>query len=153
GSLRLLYTSPERLGRLAHDLAARSIRPGLLAVDEAHCISEWGADFRPAYRSLRRLRAALGWPQAIALTGRATPEVRRDVIRVLGLGSPRGLCTVLGSFDRRNLWLGVARVTGERDRLAALLHALRSQDAIALVYAPTRNLVEELTRVLRDSGL
>jgi ATP-dependent DNA helicase RecQ len=153
GAIKLLYTSPERLSRLATELATANCRPELLAVDEAHCISEWGPDFRPAYRTLRRLRAALGWPQAIALTGSATPEVRRDLVRVLGLGSPRGLGTVLGSFDRRNLWFGVARVTNERDRLGALLQMLHSQDALALVYAPTRNLAEELTRVLAEAGL
>ena len=152
GALRLLYTSPERLGRLAAELEARAVRPALLAVDEAHCISEWGPDFRPAYRTLRRLRARLGWPQAIALTGSATPAVRRDIVLALGLGGARGLCQVLGSFDRRNLWLGVARVGSERERLIALLGALRLQDALALVYAPTRNLVEELTRVLREAG-
>ena len=152
GHLRLLYTSPERLRRLVAEFAERNLRPALLAIDEAHCISEWGPDFRPAYRSLRRLRAALGWPQAIALTGSATADVRRDVIRVLGLGGARGMRTVLGSFDRRNLWLGVARVSSERERLSALLAVLRMQDALAIVYAPTRNLVEELARVLRDAG-
>lgn len=152
GTIRLLYSSPERLGRLSQDLAARGVKPSLLAVDEAHCISEWGPDFRPAYRTLRRLRAALGWPQAIALTGSATPEVRRDLTRVLGLGGARGFQLVLGSFDRRNLWLGVARVRNERERFGALLAALRMQDALAIVYAPTRNLVEELARVLRDTG-
>jgi ATP-dependent DNA helicase RecQ len=152
GEIRLLYTSPERLKRLAADLSELGIRPGLLAVDEAHCISEWGPDFRPAYRTLRRLRATLGWPQAIALTGSATPGVRRDVIRVLGLGGGRGVQVVLGSFDRRNLWLGVAHVRDERERLRALVATLRLQDALAIVYAPTRNLVEELARVLRDAG-
>src|SRR5262245_11211573 len=106
GEIRLLYTSPERLSRLAAELADRSIRPGLLAIDEAHCIVEWGADFRPAYRSLRRLRASLGWPQALALTGSATPLVCQEIIRCTGLGSPRGLARILGSFDRRNLWFG-----------------------------------------------
>ena len=152
GEIRLLYTSPERLRRLADDLSGLGVRPGLLAIDEAHCISDWGPDFRPAYRTLRRLRALLGWPQAIALTGSATPDVRRDVIRVLGLGGARGVRTVLGSFDRRNLWLGVARVGNERERLNALLTLLRMQDALAIVYAPTRNLVEELSRVLGESG-
>jgi ATP-dependent DNA helicase RecQ len=152
GEIRLLYCSPERLKRLVVQLSELSIRPGLLAVDEAHCISEWGADFRPAYRTLRRARAALGWPQAIALTGSATPAVRRDVIRVLSLGSGRGVQLVLGSFDRRNLWFGVARVRDERERLHALIATLRLQDALALVYAPTRNLAEELARVLRDAG-
>jgi len=152
GELRLLYTSPERLQRLAADLSDLTVRPSLLAIDEAHCISEWGPDFRPAYRTLRRLRAALGWPQAIALTGSATPVVRRDIIRALGLGGPRGMRLVLGSFDRRNLWLGVARVRDERERLHALLSLLRMQDQLAIVYAPTRNLVEELARVVGDAG-
>ncbi|HEU5220117.1 MAG TPA: RecQ family ATP-dependent DNA helicase, partial [Gemmatimonadales bacterium] len=152
GSVRLLYTSPERLGRLAKDLSERSFRPGLLAVDEAHCISEWGTDFRPAYRTLRRLRATLGWPQVIALTGSATPAVRRDVSLALGLGRGRGMSLVLGSFDRRNLWFGVARVRDERERLRALIATLTLQDALAIVYAPTRNLVEELARVLSNAG-
>ena len=151
--VRLLYTSPERLGRLAADLAEREFRPGLLAVDEAHCISEWGPDFRPAYRTLRRLRARLGWPQVIALTGSATPAVRRDVSLALALGRGNGLRLVLGSFDRRNLWFGVAPVRDERERLRALLAALTLQDALAIVYAPTRNLVEELARILGNAGL
>ena len=152
GEVRLVYTSPERLGRLAEELTARSCRPGLLAVDEAHCISEWGPDFRPAYRSIRRLRVRLGWPQAIGLTGSATPVVRRDVIRAIGLGGPKGLGVVLGSFDRRNLWFGVAQVGNERERFASLVNALRWEQGLAIVYAPTRNLVEELARVLRETG-
>jgi ATP-dependent DNA helicase RecQ len=152
GSVRLVYTSPERLGRLARELGQRSIRPAMLAVDEAHCIAEWGADFRPSYRSLRRLRAALGWPQAIALTGSATPSVRADIVRALGLGGPGGVALVLGSFDRRNLWFGVTPVSGERERLTALLAALRWARGLSIVYAPTRNLTEELARVLTAAG-
>ncbi len=152
GEIRLLYTSPERLPRLARDLVERKVQPSLLAVDEAHCITEWGSDFRPAYRTLRRLRTALGSPQVIALTGSATPAVRADITRVLGLGGARGARTVLGSFDRRNLWFGVAPVATERERMAALLRVLRLQQALAIVYAPTRNLVEELARVLVEAG-
>ena len=152
GEHRLLYTSPERLPRLGAELTRRGIRPALLAVDEAHCISEWGSDFRPAYRSLRKTRAALGWPQAIALTGSATPVVRGELSRAIGLGGARGQSTILGSFDRRNLWFGVARVSSERERLDALIEALRWQQALAIVYAPTRSLVEALTRVLREAG-
>ncbi len=152
GAVRLLYTSPERLGRLAVELAERGIVPALLAVDEAHCISEWGADFRPAYRTLGRLRRRLGWPQVIALTGSATPQVRRDIVRGLGLGRSHGLDQVVGSFDRQNLWLGVAPVDNERARLRALVQALEAIGALAIVYAPTRNVVEELVRVLRDAG-
>ena len=152
GRVKLIYASPERLPRLAEELASRGIRPGLLAVDEAHCIAEWGWDFRPAYRGLRRLRARLGWPRAIALTGSATPEVRTEICRSLGLGSPGGVTTVLASFDRRNLWFGVRRVGSERERLSALLDAIALQTAITIVYAPTRNLTEELARVIQEAG-
>ncbi|MBA3260263.1 MAG: DEAD/DEAH box helicase, partial [Gemmatimonadales bacterium] len=76
--LRLLYASPERLESLTPRLRDLGIRPALLAVDEAHCISEWGHDFRPSYRQLRAARYKLGNPQTIALTGSATPEVRSD---------------------------------------------------------------------------
>src|SRR6476659_3325868 len=81
GSLRLLYVSPERLTRLAPELQARGLRPSLLAVDEAHCISEWGHDFRPSYRAIGAARYRLGRPPAVALTGSATPEVRQDIVR------------------------------------------------------------------------
>lgn len=152
GTIRLLYTSPERLGRLAVELESRRVQPGLLAIDEAHCISEWGPDFRPAYRTLRRLRSRLGWPQSLALTGSATPAVRQDITRVLGLGGTRGSRLVLGSFDRRNLWFGVARVRNEPERFRGLIQALRVQQGLAIVYAPTRNIVEALARVLVETG-
>src|ERR1051326_5176754 len=152
GVVRLLYTSPERLGRLAGELPGGGVRPALLAGDEAHCNNERGADLPPGLRNLRRARARLGWPQTIALTGSAKPAVRAEIVRALGLGGSRGLGSVLGSFDRRNLWLGVARVDSERERLRALFDALHLQDALALVYAPTRNLVEELSRVLQEAG-
>ncbi|NOT07162.1 MAG: ATP-dependent DNA helicase RecQ [Gemmatimonadales bacterium] len=152
GALRLVYTSPERLPRLAADLIRCGCRPSLLAVDEAHCISEWGHDFRPAYRGLWRVRKELGSPQVIALTGSATPAVRRDIVAALHLGAARPLQEVLGSFDRRNLWFGVAPVRNEKERLSRLLEALKRQDALAIVYAPTRNLVEELSRVLGHAG-
>jgi RecQ family ATP-dependent DNA helicase len=152
GQIKLLYTSPERLRRLSRELDERGVRPSRLAVDEAHCISEWGHDFRPAYRALRRYRAALGWPQAVALTGSATPEVRRDITRCVGLGSGRSLVSVVGSFDRPNLWFGVVRVQSESARMSALLALLRREAALSIVYAPTRGLVEELARVLIESG-
>lgn len=152
GSVRVLYTSPERLRRLGDELQARGCRPVLFVVDEAHCISEWGHDFRPAYRGLRRLRAALGWPQAVALTGSATPAIREDIQRAVGLGADRPMSAVIGSFDRPNLWFGVVRVHTERERMAALLALLRREAALAIVYAPTRGLVEELARVLGEAG-
>jgi ATP-dependent DNA helicase RecQ len=152
GSLKLLYTSPERLATLAPQLAARGLKPALLAIDEAHCIAEWGHDFRPSYRTLRRARRTLGWPQCVALTGSATPEVRADIARALGLGAPGGYDLHLGSFDRRNLWFGVVPVRDDRERWNALLRLLAMEDRVAIVYAPTRNVVESLSRKLARAG-
>ncbi|HEY7634709.1 MAG TPA: RecQ family ATP-dependent DNA helicase [Gemmatimonadales bacterium] len=151
GRLRLLYVSPERLRRLALELREGGIRPTLLAVDEAHCIAEWGHDFRPSYRTLQGSRYRLGRPQTIALTGSATPTVRQDIVQALCF-SPGRHAIHLGSFDRANLWFGVVRVPGERERLNALLDLLRGDDRMAIVYVPTRGVSEALAGALRTAG-
>jgi ATP-dependent DNA helicase RecQ len=150
GSLRLLYVSPERLDRLSLELQANHVRPRLLVVDEAHCIAEWGHDFRPSYRKLARARYRLGRPQAVALTGSATPAVRQEIARTLRLRDGHALH--LGSFDRPNLWFGAARVESERERLRALLELLRGDDVMAIVYAPTRGTTEAVARSLTEAG-
>ena len=98
---------------------------------------------------MRRLRFALGKPPVVALTGSATPEVRQDIAAALGLRRPD---LHLGSFDRPNLWFGVVRVRDERERLERLLALLRQEDRLAIVYAPTRNTAEGLTRALNRAG-
>jgi len=157
GELKLLYVSPERLERLATDLAVAKITPVLLAVDEAHCMAEWGHDFRPAYRRLGRLRWKLGRPPVVALTGSATPDVRADIASTLRLGAwgpTRGRWDLhLGSFDRPNLWFGVVRVRSERERWDRLLALLRTDDRTALVYVPTRGLAEGIARGLTARGI
>ncbi len=150
GRLRLLYASPERLEGLAPRLRQAGLRPALLAVDEAHCISEWGHDFRPSYRRLRGARYKLGNPQTVALTGSATPAVRDDILRVLGLA--QGAAVHVGSFDRANLWFGVVPVPHERTRLTVLLDLLR-KERHAIVYAPTRGATEGLARALFRAGI
>jgi ATP-dependent DNA helicase RecQ len=149
-SLRLLYVSPERLERLSQELGAQGIRPRLLVVDEAHCIAEWGHDFRPSYRRLSRARYRLGQPQALALTGSATPGVREEIATALRLRA--GYAMHLGSFDRRNLWFGAVQVTSEKERLEALLTLLRGDDAMSIVYAPTRGSTEAVARALARAG-
>jgi ATP-dependent DNA helicase RecQ len=151
GVLRLLYVSPERLRRLSAELRDIPIRPALLAVDEAHCITEWGHDFRPSYRTLQGSRYRLGRPQTIALTGSATPSVRQDIVRVLGF-SPDRRAVHLGSFDRPNLWFGVVPVPDERERLQALLALLRGDDQMVIVYASTRGVAEAVAGALRSAG-
>ena len=158
GEIRLLYAAPERLVRLASELLAMRIRPTLMAVDEAHCISEWGHDFRPAYRALGRARWQLGWPQTIGLTGSATVDVRSDIHTVLRLGRVgRGrrhpFATYVGSFDRPNLVFGVRAVKSDQERLRHLLLKLRRTSGSAIVYAPTRNLSESLSRILWHHGV
>ena len=150
GALRLLYLSPERLERTAGELRERGVRPALLAVDEAHCIAEWGHDFRPSYRRLGAARYRLGRPPVVALTGSATPAVRREITRSLGLPADR-VAVHLSSFDRTNLWFGVVPVAG-RDRLEALLLLLRGDDRMAIVYAPTRGLTESIARAVVTAG-
>ncbi len=155
-SLRLLYLSPERLARTAAGLCRIAGPPALLAVDEAHCISEWGHDFRPSYRALRRARYLLGEPQTVALTGSATPTVRDDIVGALGLGRAisgrRRIAIHVGSFDRSNLWFGTLPVRDDRQRLERLLALLRSAGGLALVYAPTRRATERLAAAIRRAG-
>jgi ATP-dependent DNA helicase RecQ len=151
GELRLVYLSPERLRGLAPVLAARGIRVGRLAVDEAHCVVEWGHDFRPAYCRISDARAILGDPPVTALTGSATPAVREEIVRLLRF-RPGSAC-IVGSFDRPNLRFEVRRVSCDDDRLARMVAAVRAQRAPAIVYGPTRNLVEGITRALLGAGV
>lgn len=148
-TLRLLYVSPERAERLAQDLAALSIRPSLLAVDEAHCISEWGHDFRPSYRAIGRFRVAVGSPPTIALTGSATPPVRADIVTSLGLRRPD---EHLGSFDRPNLRFGVVGLRHRRERMPLLLSRLEPRPGLTIVYVSTRNAADALAQRLWFAG-
>jgi ATP-dependent DNA helicase RecQ len=148
GDLRLLYVAPERLPRLTREL--RGVSLAQLAVDEAHCISEWGHDFRPHYRAVGKYRAALGMPQTVALTGTATPTTREDIVRVLRLRRP---VTIVRSFDRPNLYFAASRVRTESERLGQTLQLLREVRGTAIVYVPTRNRTDGVTSVLRRWGV
>lgn len=145
GALRLLYCAPERLPGLTRRLRATGVVVSLLAVDEAHCVVEWGNEFRPHYRALGKYRYLLGSPITIALTGSATAAARREIIDVLRL---RDAHVVVTSFDRPNLRFFVRRVVDDRARFACLKPLVRERDGAALVYAPTRRLTELITRAL-----
>jgi len=148
GRIRLLYVAPERLKTLPRILGDRTV--SLLAVDEAHCISEWGHDFRPHYRRLGQLRGTLGSPPTIALTATATPETRADICTVLGLRRP---VLVVTSFDRPNLHFAVARLESEPARFSALVTLLRGvTQGSAIVYVPTKNRADGIAKVLRWQG-
>ena len=150
GELKLLYVAPERFdfGGTAERLARSGV--ALLAVDEAHCISEWGHDFRPSYRRVREIHARLGSPPTVALTATATPEVRRDIIRVLALDSP---VVVLTGFDRPNLRLSVVPTKTDAEKDATLVELLRRHDGVGIVYASTRKTVDRVAGLLVQQGI
>ena len=145
GRLALLYCAPERLGSLTRRLRASGTRVTLLAIDEAHCITEWGNEFRPVYRRLGVFRSLLGRPPTIALTGSATPAARADILQVLRMADAE---VVVTSFDRPNLVFGVRRVRDDRDRFAAIRARVRDAPGASLIYTPTRRLTELVTRAL-----
>jgi ATP-dependent DNA helicase RecQ len=149
GDLKLLYVAPERFDAEGFRRRLAGIPVSLLAVDEAHCVSEWGHDFRPSYLRLREVRKLLGDPPVAALTATATEEVRGDIVRQLGLRDPAVLVT---GFDRRNLIWHVlqAKNDSEKDRL--LLRLLKGRDGSAIIYASTRKAVDALTTLLNGMG-
>ncbi len=150
GSLTLLYAAPERLGTLVGQLARARRSVSLLAVDEAHCIVEWGNEFRPVYRRIDRYRHLLGDPVTIALTGSATPAARAEILRVLRIPEAQ---VVVTSFDRPNLVFRVERVRDDRDRFARVRELIRGVEGTVIVYTPTRRLAELVTRALLRMGV
>jgi ATP-dependent DNA helicase RecQ len=127
----------------------QSCRVSLFAVDEAHCVSEWGHDFRPDYLRLKGVAEKLNHPPVAALTATATPDVRRDIITQLGLRQP---VTFVAGFDRPNLRFHVKRVEGESDKIDAILGVLRKKAQRGIIYAATRKNVETLTEALQSHG-
>ncbi len=155
GSLRLLYVAPERFASEAFRRLLAASPLARFAVDEAHCVSEWGHDFRPDYRALadaarscRRADGAPGRPPILAFTATATPEVRRDIVSLLGLQDP---AVFVAGFDRSNLFLDVRRVSGEIEKRALLPELVGTRRA--LVYAATRKSAMRAAEVLRAAGL
>ncbi|MDX8151828.1 ATP-dependent DNA helicase RecQ [Patulibacter brassicae] len=142
GELRLLYVAPERFGSAAFLERIRHARIGLFVVDEAHCVSQWGHDFRPDYFRLADAARWLGARSILAATATATPQVARDIQHRLRLRTP---VVVRTGFDRPNLSFVVRRCAGQVERRGRLLAALRADDALpAIVYAGTRDNAERL---------
>lgn len=141
GAYELVYVAPERLRNAKFLEAVRAMKLQLLAVDEAHCISEWGHDFRPDYARLGRFRERLDNPQTIALTATATPTVRNDVVKLLGLAEPK---TFITGFARPNLRFEVQQANSDTEKDQILLDFLRANEGAGIIYAATRKRCEEL---------
>ena len=148
GAYRLLYVAPERLGAESFLALVQGLDIALVAVDEAHCISQWGQDFRPSYLKIGDFLSALPRrPVVAAFTATATGEVQRDIVRLLGLRDP--VCEVTG-FDRPNLFFDVLRPA---DKLSTLLKLLRDrQGRSGIVYCATRAGVDRVAAALEERG-
>ena len=147
GEFDLVYVAPERLRNQRFLDSIRGSRIQLLAVDEAHCVSEWGHDFRPDYARLGRFRQRLGNPQTIALTATATSDVRTDIAQMLQLREPR---IFVSGFARENLRFEVQDISNGREKDARLLEFLRETPGSGIVYASSRKRCEEVRQLIAD---
>src|SRR5262245_37532801 len=149
GRVKLLYVAPERFQNDEFREGIKRAKVSLFAVDEAHCISLWGHDFRPDYLRLRHTVRELNSPRVLALTATATPAVRRDILSQLGIeGAPQ----VVSGFDRPNLYLEVREVGTSTEKVRAILELARWAP-LGIVYAGTRKNVEEVSNSLRRAGI
>jgi ATP-dependent DNA helicase RecQ len=155
GRVRLLYVAPERFASDHFTRLLRDLPIARFVVDEAHCVSEWGHDFRPDYRRLksaaagcRRSDGLAGRPPIAAFTATATPEVRDDIVDLLGLAAPR---VVVAGFDRPNIELRVRPVAGDWEKQQLLPQLVGGRRA--LVYGATRRNAEAAAQILKVAGI
>ncbi len=149
-ALEFLFLAPEQLAN-PHVLDELAVaRPSLLVVDEAHCISEWGHDFRPDYLRLGAAAEALGRPTILALTATAAPPVRAEIVDRLSLRDP---ALVVRGFDRPNIHLAVDRFFDEHHLERGLLERVEATPGPGIVYAPTRKAAESIAEALAARGV
>ena len=150
GEYKLVYVAPERFRSQAFMDSIAETEVRLFAVDEAHCISHWGHDFRPDYLRLKEAAHRLGRPQIIALTATATPQVRADISEQLGITDPH---VSVAGFDRPNLALRVLHTATEKEKLDVLKHLIQDSTGSGIIYAATRKSVEQISAKLKLAGL
>lgn len=149
GEWKLVYVAPERFGQPSFVRALKEIDVSLVAVDEAHCLSQWGHDFRPDYLKLGRMLDEIGRPQTVALTATATPKVRQDILDHLRLDNPE--LTVRG-FSRDNLHFLISHCDKQKDKFRRIATAVQ-QHKTGIIYCSTRKHVESVYEELRLTGV
>jgi ATP-dependent DNA helicase RecQ len=147
---KLVYVAPERFRSSRFTSALQQVPISLFAVDEAHCISTWGHDFRPDYLRLKNVIKSLGKVQTLALTATATPYVRSDIIQQLGLHEPQ---TFVSGFDRPNLSIEVVHTEREREKMARIRSLAQKNPGSGIIYAATRKAVEQVGNKLKALNL
>ena len=150
GDVEFLAVSPEQLANDEVRERLAAVRPSLVAVDEAHCVSSWGHDFRPDYLRLGELVAELGQPRLLALTATAAGPVREEIVERLHLDRP---VVVVTGFDRPNLALRVERCADPDDQRGRVLAEVQSSPGAGIVYCRTRRSAEEHARLLAEAGV
>jgi ATP-dependent DNA helicase RecQ len=150
GEYKLVYVAPERFRSQRFVAALADVKISLFAVDEAHCVSTWGHDFRPDYLNLKSVLESLGKPQTAALSATATPFVRTDIIQQLALRDPQ---TFVSGFDRTNLQIQVEHELSEYDKLRRIQQLAENCDGTGIVYAATRKNVDLVGTQLRTLGI
>lgn len=147
GNYKFLYISPERLDTEIFRIKLRSMKVSMITVDESHCISQWGYDFRPAYLKISEIRNLLPGVPVLALTATATPEVVKDIQQRLAFKEEN---VFRMSFERKNLAYIVRRTESKQEEL---LHILKHVDGSAIVYAHNRKRTKEYAQLLNENGI
>ena len=150
GELEFLFLSPEQLSREDIRIALKEAEPSLFVVDEAHCISEWGHDFRPDYLNLKNVIEDLGHPTILALTATAGPDVRREITERLGMRDKK---VFVNGFDRPNISLRVDPFRTEEEKIDSLIRRVRFAEKPGIVYVATRKNAELIMSTLNETGI
>ena len=150
GAAEFVFLAPEQLARDEVVQRLRELEPSLLVVDEAHCVSAWGHDFRPDYLRLGHVVEALGHPPTVALTATAAPPVREEIVERLGLRDAR---LVVRGFDRPNIFLQVQRESEDDEKRRAILERAVAEPKPGLIYVATRKDAERYAEALREAGV
>jgi ATP-dependent DNA helicase RecQ len=149
GEYRLLYVSPERLESQGFCSRLMGMHVSMVAVDEAHCVSQWGHDFRPSYRQIPEFISKLQQrPVVMALTATATEQVKEDIVKILGLKDPE---LVITGFDRKNLKFSVINGVDKKDYIKK--YVLENENSAGIIYAATRRETEAIYKFLNNEGL